>query len=158
MQSGIVQRGVEQVVAVPKHAVDQGRLSSHKPPDKIVADPGFLVERADIDALVTIDVVHAGRCFCAVLVPEAQAFFSVQGPLQHARIGGSRPGFRRPFAVQNRLGGAVLGALFTGITELRDAKVYGGGRLQRKVCQDFAEPHSWPELRRHKGSKTTQLT
>ena len=51
-----------------------------------MSDLGLLVEGADIDALVAVDVVHPILRPGAVPVPETQALLTVKGPLLEAGI------------------------------------------------------------------------
>jgi len=64
-----------------------------------MADPGNFIEWADINALITVNVIHSLFRFGTIHVPEPQALLSIQRPLQQARICRSYSGLVSPFSV-----------------------------------------------------------
>ena len=115
---------------------------------------GFLVEGTNVDALITIDVVHTFFCSRPVLVPEPEAFFPIKRPFQESGICGEGSGLGSPGTIEDRLRGAVFGAFFTHLAEFRHSKIDRAGGLQRKVGKDLAESHPGTKLRSDENPET----
>jgi hypothetical protein len=78
---------VENIIGKAPEMVEGRDLSPYRPPDHVMDKTRLFVERAHVNALIAVNMVHALFRLCPVHVPESKAFLTIQRPFQQARVG-----------------------------------------------------------------------